>query len=252
MLKTVFDELWGKRILANASAIMAVSPVEREDAVQFNVKADRMRIVPNAIETSDYLKLPECGAFKKRLGLQHKNLILFLGRLHWIKGPDVLIRAFAKICANDPDVHLVIAGPDDGQEHILRHLANELGIESRVTFTGFLDQNDKIEAFSDAAFTVVPSRTEVFALTAVEALLCRCPVLLSSICGLSPLPPPNHGLETFRNEDIQDLAEHMILMLAEDGPRGDTQRGRAFVMEEFGVDRIAHLAEGVYQDVVRS
>jgi len=147
---------------------------------------------------------------------------------------------------------LVIAGPDDGQEHILRHLANELGIESRVTFTGFLDQNDKIEAFSDAAFTVVPSRTEVFALTAVEALLCRCPVLLSSICGLSPLPPPNHGLETFRNEDIQDLAEHMILMLAEDGPRGDTQRGRAFVMEEFGVDRIAHLAEGVYQDVVRS
>src|SRR5205823_3696302 len=97
-------------------------------------------------------------------------------------------------------------GPDDGQERELRRAVAQLNIESHVKFTGFLDLNPKKEAFVDASLVVVPSRSEGFAITAVEALMCGTAVLLSSICGLYPLPEPEDSAVFFRSEDIADLS----------------------------------------------
>jgi glycosyltransferase involved in cell wall biosynthesis len=251
ILKVAFDKIWGQRILNNASYVVAVSPAERTDAIQAGVETERIRLLPNAIEISDYANLPERGTFKKAFGLQSSRMILFLGRLHWIKGADLLIRAFTRTARLYEDIHLVIAGPDDGQETSLRSLAIENGIENRVTFTGTLDHTGKLQALRDAALTVVPSRSEVFALTAVEAMLCGSPVLLSSICRLDPLPSEEDGVMTFQSEDVDDLAAKLSLMISNDGFRERIQRGRNLVAREFGSRKIGQLAEGIYEDAIR-
>jgi glycosyltransferase involved in cell wall biosynthesis len=250
-LKTIYDTLWGRRMLRDARAVLAISPVEENDAAALHVERSRLRRLPNAIAVSDYSTLPQSGEFRRRMKVDGGKIILFLGRLHWIKGADLLVAAFSRLLKSHPDALLALAGPDDGQETELRNLTNRMNVGDRVLFAGYLDHKAKLEAYVDAAVVVVPSRSEVFAITAIEALMCGRPVLLSSACGLFPPPQPEHGVLTFRSEDVDDLAARLSAILS--GPQFEQQaaRGRAFAAREFGSERIAEQAEDIYSDVLQ-
>jgi glycosyltransferase involved in cell wall biosynthesis len=250
-IKILFDAAWGARILREAAAIVAISPVEETDAKAFAVKPERIQKLPNMVSPSDYELLPPKGLFRSRWGLGSGKILLSLGRLHWIKGVDLLIRAFKNASRPHGDIQLVIAGPDDGQENELRTMSRKLGIDSAVTFTGFLDHQAKLEAFSDADALVIPSRSEVFAITAVEALACGCPVLVSDACGLYPMPGPEHGVLSFKSEDTRDLAAKLSQVIEDRSLRSMAQRGREFVISEFGAEQVSRRAESIYSNVIR-
>jgi glycosyltransferase involved in cell wall biosynthesis len=216
-----------------------------------NVEESRIRRLPNMISASDYESLPGKGLFRTRWHLGSSKTILFLGRLHWIKGADLLIRAFEKLHSSDRNTRLVIAGPDDGAESSLRDLVERSGLKNAVTFTGFLDNEAKLQAFVDVDLVAIPSRSEIFAITAIEALMCACPVVVSTACGLHPLPEPEHGLYQFKSEDVDDLAKTLSCALSCDPLRARARAGRDFVMSEFGSERIGADAESIYRSVVR-
>ena len=76
---------------------------------------EKIAIIPNGIDLSEYVNLPPKGLFKKKLALDdNEKLVLYLGRVHRIKGVDFLVRAFADVVGKLGDVRLVIVGPDDG------------------------------------------------------------------------------------------------------------------------------------------
>ena len=112
--------------------------------------------------------------------------MLFLGRLSFIKGLDLLVEAFAQI---NSDARLVIAGPDDGDGCLerIRSLIADLKIEERVILPGPLFGKEKLEALVDADLFVLPSRHESFGNAAAEAIACGTPVLVTSECGIAPL-----------------------------------------------------------------
>lgn len=250
-LKMLFDAIWGERILRDAAAIIAISPVEESDARSMQVDQRRIQRLPNMISPGEYERLPERGLFRARWGLGSDKMILFLGRLHWIKGADVLIHAFQKVHVLDAATRLVIAGSDDGQESKLRQIVSGLGLNKAVTFTGFLDRPTKLEAFIDADAVVVPSRSEVFGITAIEALLCRRPVLLSDACALDPLPQPEHGVRVFKNEDVEDLARKLGAIVNDSSFQAAATNGRQFVISEFGAEKVSERAESIYLRVLR-
>lgn len=112
--------------------------------------------------------------------LQGKRLLLFLGRIHEKKGCDLLIEAFASIAARDPQLYLVMCGPDHGHLSVrLRHRCVELGIAERVAWTGMLEGDLKWGAFQAAELFVLPSHQENFGIAVIEALACGKPVLIS-------------------------------------------------------------------------
>ena len=112
--------------------------------------------------------------------LRGKRLILFLGRIHEKKGCDLLIEAFAKVCRDMPDAHLVLAGPDSGAlPDQLRNRIAQLGMQARVTWTGMLSGDKKWGAFHASDAFCLPSHQENFGIAVVEALACGCPVLIS-------------------------------------------------------------------------
>jgi glycosyltransferase involved in cell wall biosynthesis len=112
--------------------------------------------------------------------LRGKRLILFVGRLHRIKGCDLLVDAFAAVCHVDPLLHLVFVGPDrTGQRQELERRAVELGLEGRVTYTGALAGELKWGAYRAAEVLILPSHSENFGLVVVEAMACGVPVLIS-------------------------------------------------------------------------
>ena len=144
--KELFDSLWGNRIVRDAAGLLAVSTLEVNQMRSLGIRHDRIHLLPNPIEESAYATMPEPGKFKARWGIDSRSVVLFLGRLNWIKGADLLVKALDRM---SDDVHLVLAGPDDGHKSRLNALiSNELA--KRVTFAGSLGFAEKLEAFVDA------------------------------------------------------------------------------------------------------
>lgn len=112
--------------------------------------------------------------------LAGKRVLLFLGRIHSVKGIDLLIEAFARVAGDAPDLQLAIAGPgDEALVRRLQQLTRELAIEDRVAWLGMLDASMKWAALYACAALALPSHHENFGVVVAEALACGVPVLLS-------------------------------------------------------------------------
>ncbi|MBT9609937.1 MAG: glycosyltransferase [Aquabacterium sp.] len=117
--------------------------------------------------------------------LQGKRLLLFLGRVHEKKGPDLLFKAFASLRARQPellrDVRIVMAGPAEhayGQEML--KLNRELGLADVTTWTGMISGDVKWGAFRASEAFILPSHQENFGIAVAEAMACGVPVLISN------------------------------------------------------------------------
>ncbi|QHS51224.1 glycosyltransferase [Edaphobacter sp. 12200R-103] len=116
-----------------------------------------------------------------------KRFLLFLGRIHRKKGCDLLIEAFGKIARRDPELHLVMAGPDQqGWSRDLNQMAAAAAVQDRVHWPGMLTGNAKWGAFFSCEAFVLPSHQENFGIAVAEALSCGKPVLLSDQVNIAP------------------------------------------------------------------
>ena len=118
--------------------------------------------------------------FAKCPAVRNRRYLLFLGRIHRKKGCDLLIDAFAKVAVDDPDLDLVMAGPDQQRwSESLKGVAERAGIANRVHWPGMLTGNVKWGAFLGAEAFILPSHQENFGIAVAEALACGKPVLLA-------------------------------------------------------------------------
>ena len=112
--------------------------------------------------------------------LRDRRFLIFLGRIHRKKGCDMLLRAFAKVAASDPALHLVMAGPDQQSwSNELRGMAERAGIGERVHWPGMLRGDAKWGAFFASEAFVLPSHQENFGIAVAEALGCGRAALLA-------------------------------------------------------------------------
>lgn len=113
--------------------------------------------------------------------LKDKRIILYLSRIHEKKGCDLLIEAFAQIANQNPNLQLVMAGPDQtGWSSTLMKLAKERGVSERISWPGMLVGDMKWGAFYAADVFCLPSHQENFGIVVAEALACGKPVLISN------------------------------------------------------------------------
>jgi len=183
-LKKLYDFIWGDKILRDASKFIAVSKVERDQYVKMGMPEDKIEIIPNGIDISEYKTLPEQGKFRKKYGIRSdEKVILYLGRVHKRKGIDFLINGFSRVLNKYQDVRLVIAGPDGGFLDILTKQIETLKIKEKVIIAGPLSKEEKIEAYVDADVVVYPGIGEIFGLVPFEAIMCGTPVIVTDDCG---------------------------------------------------------------------
>lgn len=119
--------------------------------------------------------------------LQAKRFLLFLGRIHPKKGCDLLVHAFLELAGRDPELHLVMAGPDPQNWRAeLEEPLRTTGLAGRVHWTGMLTGNAKWGAFYASEAFILPSHQENFGIAVAEALSCGVPVLLSDKVNIAP------------------------------------------------------------------
>ena len=245
--KKLFDALWGKRILRDASKLIAVASVEAERYRSMGVDRGKIEIIPHGIDFSEFEDLPPRGEFRTRYGCSDKEkLILFLGRIDRIKGLDLLAKVFADLSKELADTRLVIVGPDDGYLPELKRLIKRLQIEPRVLLTGPLYGREKLQAYVDADIYVLPSSIEIFGITVLEALACGTPVVFTDRCGVADWIDTQSGLiiPYARNQ----LLDALIYMLNDNRIRQQfAERGRELVIRKFSWEKIVEAMQGLYQ-----
>jgi glycosyltransferase involved in cell wall biosynthesis len=119
--------------------------------------------------------------------LRGRRFILFLGRIHRKKGCDMLVDAFVKYAASDPELHLVMAGPDQqGWAADLKAIVAKAGLTGRVHWPGMLNGDVKWGSFYASEVFILPSHQENFGIAVAEAMSCGRAVLLADKVNIAP------------------------------------------------------------------
>ena len=173
------SEFW---VLRHAHRVLFTTDTERRLAEQsFALWSWTPCVVPYGVIPSSAPAASDIEAFLQHVpALRGKRFLLFLGRIHPKKGCDLLLNAFCDVAGNDPDLHLLMAGPDQtGWATELKTIAEKAGLADRVHWPGVLLGGAKWGAFRAADAFVLPSHQENFGIAVAEALACGVPVLLS-------------------------------------------------------------------------
>lgn len=245
-LKKIFDLFFGYKILKDVSKVIALTKTEAEQYKKIGVAENKIEIVPNGIDLSEYDNLPEKGEFRRKYKIEDKEkIILYLGRIHRIKGIDLLVKAFAGLIKELDDVRLIIAGPDDGFSSTLKRQIGDLKIGDKILFTGPLYERDKLKAYVDADVYVLPSVYEIFGITVLEACACGTPVIVTDRCGIADVVDGKVGYVVEYDKD--QLRDALLKILSDGGLRiRFGEEGRKLARDEFGWDKIVKKIEELY------
>lgn len=191
--KYLYQRLVGNNIIRNASAAIAISPDEVELIAKYGLEPHKISHIPNGVNEDDFSS-NDVALFRIEFGIGDAPYILFVGRLNPIKGPDLLLNAFAKL-QNDLPHHLIFAGPDGGMSEHLKQQVSDLKLIDRVHFIGYLGGDMKSNAFHGADLLAIPSRHEAMSIVALEAAIASTPVILTDRCGFSSLADVGAAIE---------------------------------------------------------
>jgi glycosyltransferase involved in cell wall biosynthesis len=181
--KRIALSVFWRRALCHADMLQALTEIEA-DALRRVLPNPRIKVIPNGINAGEYSEPVTRGVFHQRHPeLRGRPYVLFLARLDRMKGLDLLLSAFGTLTASDPDLCLMIAGPDNGLESGVRRFIEEKRLQQRIFVLGPIFGDDKRAALAGATCFCQPSRYEAFALSIVEAMASSVPVVISSECG---------------------------------------------------------------------
>lgn len=173
----------GQKMIQRADAHIAITRIETAQFMDYEVEPRSVTMIPNGIDPNEFTFFDDA-EFRTRFAIGNHPFILFLGRLNHIKGPDLLLEAYARLRYQYPEIHIVFAGPDEGMLRDLKKTAEKENIGTAVHFLGFIGGKVKSQAYHAAELLAVTSRQEAMSIVALEAGSAGTPILLTDVCGL--------------------------------------------------------------------
>ncbi len=217
---------------------------------QYNIAKD-IRVIPNFINLNIYKKIEnkETECLKERLSKHGEKLIVHTSNFRPLKRVDDCIRIFKKIRDKIPAKLLLIG---DGPERSnTEYLAKDLGVDKDVTFYG--EQESFVEILSVADLFLMPSQSESFGLSALEAMACGLPVVSSNAGGLPELNL--HGDTGYIAEigDVDKMAEYAISLLSDNNRyRIFSENAHERAVNLFSSEKVVPQYEKYYEEILGS
>jgi D-inositol-3-phosphate glycosyltransferase len=211
-----------RRAIRAADRVIApTSETARQLVELYAADPARVRVVPPGVDAARFFPR-ERGAARGRLGLGPGPVVLFVGRLQPLKGPDLAIRAFADMARAAPEAmrdatFLMVGGPSGPGGGRVRSwldgVAAEEGVTARVRFLEPRPHDELPWVYSAADVLVMPSRSESFGLAALEAQACGVPVVASSVGGLRSAVRDGLGGYLVEGRDPSAYAARMLAIV---------------------------------------
>jgi glycosyltransferase involved in cell wall biosynthesis len=218
--------------MQKADRIIAVSEFTKRVIVEkYGIHPDKITVVHNAVYP--------IGEGEKR------NLILFLGRLTIQKGPEFFLKTAKKVLDYE-DARFVIAGIGDMLPRLIEQ-AVHLGISNKVIFTGKLTEEEVKHIYKISSIYVMPSVSEPFGITALEAISAGTPTIVSKSAGVSEVLKNCFKVDFW---DTDEMANKIIALLRYDSLRDTMTQSSKREIQLFTWDRVAERTLQVYRGLV--
>ncbi|RZN41352.1 MAG: glycosyltransferase family 1 protein [Methanophagales archaeon ANME-1-THS] len=250
-------ELEEQLVRLSTHVIVCSESMKREIQDLFGA-AEKISVVPNGVDVAKFDFFVDKAAIKERFcGSKDAKMILFIGRLVYQKGVNVLIGALPRILASrtglKAELKLVIVGEGSMRPQLERDAAY-LGVSNHVVFTGYLDDYTVRSLLKAADVVVLPSLYEPFGIVALEAMAARTPVVVSDVGGLSELIAHGEGIKV-PPDNSDSLADALITILSDEDETIRIERERMVLRGyqkalSLNWDTIAAATIAVYSDVL--
>lgn len=209
---------------------------------RYGIDPEKIRVVHNAVTQDEQL-----ASWRAEKSID-EPVILFLGRVTFQKGPDYFLEAAARVLRVEPNVKFVVSGSGDMLPRVIEQAA-ALGIARNVHFTGFLRGKDVERMYAMADIYVMPSVSEPFGISPLEAMASDVPVIVSNQSGVSEVV--RHALKV-DFWDVEDIANKMLGLLRYPALREQLrEEGRSEVREQRWEFR-GGLMRDIYAEVAGS
>lgn len=239
---------WAARVkgMANGAAFIHVlNRAERKRMAPMNLTPPA-EIIPNGIFLEDFEGMPPPDEFhEQHPELRGEPYVFFLGRLHVVKGLDVLAEAFARVVERHRrPIRLVVAGPDGGYRAEFERRVRELGVAERVHLVGALWGREKMAALAGAIAYCQPSRQEGFSVSITEALASGLPCVVSEECRYPEVAEVGAGQVVELTSDA--VAQGLLAVLGYPDRAGMGALGKALVSAAYTWPIVARRSIEVY------
>ena len=245
--KKVYTALVEGKNLRRASCLHALS---RPEIGHLRALAPRTPIcfIPNGVDLRPFENLPERSVLEAEFPeLAGKFVLLFFGRLHRKKGLDLLAKALAAVKDDFPDLHLLLAGNDDGALTPFLSQVDADGLTARVTCVGHVSGERARRVWGAADAFILPSYSEGFSMAILEALASRLPAIVTTACHFPELADAAAAIVVPPTAEDVTRALRGLLERAP-GERAELARnGRALVESAYTWDRQARRLAAVYR-----
>lgn len=228
-----------RRGMEAADRIITVSNLTRRIVIEkYGISEDKVFTVYNGVQTGNYKEHD----FTR--GVDEK-VVTFLGRITYQKGPDYFVEAANLVLKKDPNVRFVMAGSGDMMTRMIRRVA-KLRIADKFHFTGFLKGDDVHRMFAISDVYVMPSVSEPFGISPLEAMTANVPVIISKQSGVSEIL--NHAIK-IDFWDIDEMADSIYGLLHYEGLTDMFKKYGRSEVENLKWDHAAHRVNEIYRDV---
>jgi glycosyltransferase involved in cell wall biosynthesis len=226
--------------------------MEEELKHVFHLPGDKIKIIPNGIRPEAYRPADKKPSLERFHFNHDQKIVFYIGRLVQEKGIQILLEAAPIILERYPQTTFVIAGKGPFEAN-LKNRARELGLEGKVHFLGYIDDQARNELYHAAAVAIFPSLYEPFGIVALEAMASGTPVVVSSVGGLDEIVEHEiDGLKIYPN-DAWSLAEQVCRILgAEDWAASLAEKAYVKAINVYSWEKIARQTAELYEEIIFS
>lgn len=237
-----------KLSIEKSDGVTAVSRHLREKTqINYNIEKD-IQVINNFIDTEEYRRKSE-SCLKNRFSPNNERVIVHTSNFRAVKRVADVIKTFDIVRKKIPSTLVLVGdGPDRSNCELL---ARELGVHEHVIFMG--KQMNLVEILSAADLFLLPSQSESFGLSALEAMACEVPVISSSVGGLPELVVHNQTGFIAEFGDVERMAKYAIDLLQNENKRQLFARdSRKRAEEMFNINKIVDQYEQYYEKILNS
>ncbi|MEM3442871.1 MAG: glycosyltransferase [Candidatus Bathyarchaeia archaeon] len=212
----------------------------------------KSEVVSNGIDLTSFSPKGGYDDFFREFNLDDESWkILFVGRLMKEKGLDILFKAYKIVGEAMPNTRLILVGKGYLQKY-LEKLAEELGINERVLFTGFVSDEMLKQAYLASDIFVLPSRAETQSLVLLEASAMGLPLIGARVTAIPELVRDGWNGYTFEPENHEDLARKIIKILSNEKLMEKFSKNSLKLAEEHDLNKSVDRLEEIYRSLLQS
>lgn len=242
----VFKKIISKIIIKNAGAVIALTEDMKQEMTKI-YKRD-ITVIPNGLDITKFINLSKENIRRKMNIPNDVKIIIFIGRLKSVKGVEYLIEAMGLLGQKDVKTKLLLVG-DGAERERLEQLVKELELTKNVMFVGRVSNEDIPKFLTMSDILVLPSLTEGFPNTILEAMASGLPIIATNIRGIPEIIKNGENGFLVESKNPEAIAEKILSLFENNELRKTISKKNKEDVKRYSWEDTTKKIEDIYQSV---